>query len=681
MKSRFWMMCVGVCVALAEAGSAFAASYYVNDAYVPGSDVYTSAAGNDANSGTTPGAPKATLGNLIGTVSLTAGDVVYVDTGTYAPATVSNTVIGAAGNRILFQGSTNLAAGGTVFTGSGVLLTVSGQHVAMADIRLLGGSEGLRLSGAHYCDFQNIMAISNSVSGITMPALSNSNTFRRCTTAGSPNAVRITVGAIQGNYFENSVLLASGVSLYMNTLNLSNMVGCVIGGGSIFIQNAFIPAQGSRNIFYGSTNMASDMESMAELQRSRPGWRGNTVAEPHFANAAALDFRLLSPAGYVSNGVWVTNAALPYSPGIDFGSLGDTAYTNEPAPHGGRVNIGLYGGTAEASKSRTNDWFMALSFNDGGNLVQTGHLEWVGGNYGPGTTVDLQFSTNNGASWSNIATGVAATDEIYNWVPAASHPAVLWRVFNSTNASAVATNAKPFSVRTATNTVFSFYVNDSSTNRDLYCTAVGDNSNNGTASNAPKRSLQAILEAYDLEGGDTVWVDTGDYSTNLTTIITRFESGLAHAPVRIIGSPNGSTFNRGNTSLNTLELLSAGYMEIEHLSLAGGNYGLFGNLSSNILFRNLRVTDNQTGVFLTGSQHVFENCLLANNSAVALRCNAALSNLWTHGIMWGSPSLVIAQTNALAVSNSILGNATSLFGAGSQVVPGDYNVVWQPAWG
>ena len=679
MKTRFWLVCVGVCLSLVGAGAADAASYYLNDAYVPGTDVYTTAAGNDANAGTTPGAPKATLGNLIATASLTAGDVVYIDTGTYAPATISNTVVGASGNRILFQGSTNPS--GTVFTGSGVLLTVSGQHVAMADIRLLGGSEGLRLSGAHYCDFQNIVAVSNSVSGITMPALSNSNAFRRCTTAGSPNAVRITVGAIQGNTFENSVLLASGVSLYLNTLNVSNMVGCVIGGGSIFIQNTYIPAQGSRNIFYGLTNMASDMEAMAELQRSRSGWRGNTVADPRFANAAGLDFRLLSPAGYLSNGVWVTNAALAYSPGIDFGRRGDTAYTNEPAPNGGRVNIGLFGGMAEASKSRTNDWFMALSFNDGGNLIQTGHLEWVGGNLGPGTTVDLQYSTNNGSSWSNIATGVAATNEIYDWVPAASHPSVLWRVMNSTNAAACATNAKPFSIRTTTNTVFSFYVNDSSTNRDLYCTAVGDNANSGIFSNAPKRSLQAILDAYDLEGGDTVWVDTGDYATNQTVVISRFESGWAGGPVRIIGSPNGSIFNRGNSSVNTLELLSAGYMEIENLNLSGGNYGLFGNLSSNILFRNLRVTDNQTGVYLTGTQHAFENCLLANNSVVALRCNTALSNLWTHGVMWGSPSLVIAQTNALAVSNSILGSATALFGAGSQVVPGDYNVVWQAGVG
>jgi len=43
------------------------------------------------------------------------------------------------------------------------------------------------------------------------------------------------------------------------------------------------------------------------------------VADPMFVDAAGLDFHLLSAAGFVSNGVWVTNPAVGYSPGIDFG--------------------------------------------------------------------------------------------------------------------------------------------------------------------------------------------------------------------------------------------------------------------------------------------------------------------------------------------------------------------------
>jgi len=87
------------------------------------------------------------------------------------------------------------------------------------------------------------------------------------------------------------------------------------------------------------------------------------------------------------------------------------SYTNEPPPNGGRVNAGLYGGTAEASKSRENDWLFAMTFNDGGSLIQTGRLEWVGGNLGAGATVNLEYSTNNGTGWSTITNVVAATNE------------------------------------------------------------------------------------------------------------------------------------------------------------------------------------------------------------------------------------------------------------------------------
>ena len=59
-----------------------------------------------------------------------------------------------------------------------------------------------------------------------------------------------------------------------------------------------------------------------------------------------------------------------------------------------------------------------------------------------------------------------------------------------------ATNARPFSVRVVADAAFSFYVNDDSTNADVYCSAVGNDNNLGSTSNSPKRTLQALLNAY-----------------------------------------------------------------------------------------------------------------------------------------------------------------------------------------
>jgi hypothetical protein len=73
-------------------------------------------------------------------------------------------------------------------------------------------------------------------------------------------------------------------------------------------------------IFSYTTVFGSDTETLADIQRIYTNWIGNTVvADPKFVNAEGFDFHLLSAAGFVSNGVWVTNATVGYSPGIDLG--------------------------------------------------------------------------------------------------------------------------------------------------------------------------------------------------------------------------------------------------------------------------------------------------------------------------------------------------------------------------
>jgi autotransporter-associated beta strand protein len=57
-------------------------SFYVNGTYTPG-DVYTTASGNNANSGKSPNAPMASIEAVINTYHPGAGDTIYVDSGTY----------------------------------------------------------------------------------------------------------------------------------------------------------------------------------------------------------------------------------------------------------------------------------------------------------------------------------------------------------------------------------------------------------------------------------------------------------------------------------------------------------------------------------------------------------------------------------------------------------------------
>ncbi|GAG52121.1 unnamed protein product, partial [marine sediment metagenome] len=80
---------------------------------------------------------------------------------------------------------------------------------------------------------------------------------------------------------------------------------------------------------------------------------GNIDADPLFADAANGDYHLKSQAGRWELGSqsWVIDDVT--SPCIDAGDPG-TPVGLEPLPNGGIINMGAFGGTAEASKSPAN---------------------------------------------------------------------------------------------------------------------------------------------------------------------------------------------------------------------------------------------------------------------------------------------------------------------------------------
>jgi predicted outer membrane repeat protein len=81
---------------------------------------------------------------------------------------------------------------------------------------------------------------------------------------------------------------------------------------------------------------------------------GNIDRDPCFADGAGGDCHLRSAAGRwdPNQDAWVIDGGS--SPCIDAGNPGCPP-ANEPPPNGNRINMGVYGGTAEASKSPP-DW-------------------------------------------------------------------------------------------------------------------------------------------------------------------------------------------------------------------------------------------------------------------------------------------------------------------------------------
>jgi hypothetical protein len=96
------------------------------------------------------------------------------------------------------------------------------------------------------------------------------------------------------------------------------------------------------------------------------GWEGegNIVADPLFADPASGDYHLKSQTGRwdASTRRWVKDGVT--SPCIDAGDP-DADWTAELWPHGKRINIGAYGGTAQASMSGSAEGSPADFNNDG----------------------------------------------------------------------------------------------------------------------------------------------------------------------------------------------------------------------------------------------------------------------------------------------------------------------------
>ncbi|HEY8240750.1 MAG TPA: right-handed parallel beta-helix repeat-containing protein, partial [Kiritimatiellia bacterium] len=483
--------------------------FYVNDDSTSG-DVYTAAAGNDGYSGLGPSAPMRTMSNLLAKFTLVPGDLVLIDTGVHSNYSFVVAQSGTATNPIVIRGSTNQLAGGTVFdrgNSSAVVITLAGvSYVAIEDLTVKNGQTGVHLPSSTACTLNRIAAVGN-VNGYRGEG-SSGHRFNRCVAA---------LNSIGYSLFNNDNIWNHGVSwnngsafapFTGSSVSISNSV---IVGGQAFAGSA--PHAGDYNVFWNTDILPGTYKALSGLQNDKDGWRHSTYADPmYLATTTNLDFHEASPSGRYDPSIagFVTTDA-QFSALIDLGNPA-SAVGAEQGPNGSRANVGLYGGTLEASKSRTNAWLMALTFNDGGLLRGTGSLYWTSGGLAPTSTVRLEYSGDQGASWSIIATAIPGSNGVYAWNASAvtSTPVAYWKVVNEGDPAVSDTNDSVFAIKGTTNRI-SYFVNDAVTAGDVYATAAGSAANSGVAPASPKATVQELLAVYDLDAGDIVYVDTGLY--------------------------------------------------------------------------------------------------------------------------------------------------------------------------
>jgi hypothetical protein len=185
---------------------------------------------------------------------------------------------------------------------------------------------------------------------------------------------RIANCLFSGNSGDYVGALAAGGSVslqqctfYGNTSWEDGQPGALWGPGIFRPNSSAVTARGC--IFWGNRNLRNDVTGYDAQLSGDPnlimleyccieGWTpdrgglGNIGADPLFVAPDQNDFHLKSQAGHWdgTSQAWVPDDVT--SPCIDAGDP-NSPLGQEPSPNGGRVNMGAYGGTCEASKS----WF------------------------------------------------------------------------------------------------------------------------------------------------------------------------------------------------------------------------------------------------------------------------------------------------------------------------------------
>ncbi len=135
---------------------------------------------------------------------------------------------------------------------------------------------------------------------------------------------------------------------------------------------------------------------------------------------------------------------------------------------------------------------------------------------------------------------------------------------------------------------------------------MGDDGNSGLDPATPKLTIQNLVDTYDLEGGDTVYVDTGSYPSAGDIELIWSRSGESSAPVTIQGNTNGflSMLTRtGSTNYPAVGVnIKASDVQLRNLGVRGINRGILLDSNRNTTVSGVAVIEAETGIVAAGAQ-------------------------------------------------------------------------------
>ncbi len=236
-------------------------------------------------------------------------------------------------------------------------------------------------------------------------------------------------------------------------------------------------------------------------------------------------------------------------------------------------------------------------------------------------TLTIECTRDYGETWSIWAIDASAAAGSFVWDVSSLPASASYRLHIECNEDITAGDlGDVFRIGASVN----YYVNDAAVDNDVYCTAPGAPAGDGASPGTPNSSLHYVLNAYALQPGDTIWLDTGQYTLTTNITIGPQDAGTAGSPLRILGSPNGSVLDRNapDTETSRVLVVTGEYVqlgEVSHpLQAIGAYYGI--SLEGTGGEANACVVSDcgSHGISVTGSQCVVQNCLVQDNAGYGI---------------------------------------------------------------
>lgn len=377
--NRANMGCYGQTLYASKTPTHVARSYYVNDENLTG-DVYVTAVGSEDNTGLSPDKPMLTLNAVLARYQLGSGDIVYVDTGAYEleeTVTVTASMNGAKGAPLQIVGSSR----STVLTASDdmpyALVLSSAQYVTVRNITCTGAQiGGFHVQGSSDIVLDGCRATANTYGGIHLTdssatTIQNALVYANASAgirAESCDGLTVDLSTLYHNGRELLLVSTKNVTLKNSILNASNVGGMCLS----FDLESQTGYAGSYNLFYPEDGAilgywTLDRQTLTQWQAVTSQEATSQQVNPFFVqvpttgvSSSAVDFHLQSLAASYHEGTWKPDAQ--HSPGIDAGDPAASA-TAESEDNGDRINVGAYGNTSQASRSRNANVLHAPYYN------------------------------------------------------------------------------------------------------------------------------------------------------------------------------------------------------------------------------------------------------------------------------------------------------------------------------